>query len=244
MLSTLSSTELWLSAGVIATAYVVRGVAGFGSGLIAIPLLALMLPLSVAVPLVVLLDYLASASHGVKGRARIQWRELLPLLPFSLLGIVIALYLFRSVAPELLTKALGVFIILFAAHSLISRGGERRISRFWVAPSGGFGGLIGTLFGTGGPFYVLYLKHRGLDKADFRATFATVFLLDGAGRLAGYLGAGYYDLDTLKLIGAAIPVMGLGLLVGGRVHIAMSQHAFQQTLAVLMIVSGAMLLLK
>ena len=229
MLATLTTTELLLGAAVIGAAYVIRGIAGFGSGLIAIPLLALMLPLSVAVPLVVFLDYLASASHGVSGRESIQWRELLPLLPFSLLGILIALYLFRSVDPALLTKALGAFIILFAGHSLFSRTAERRISRYWVVPSGSFGGMIGTLFGTGGPF---------------RATFATVFLLDGAGRLTGYLGAGYYNIDTLKLIGVAIPVMGIGLLIGGRIHTSMSQTTFQRSLAVLLIVSGTSLLLK
>jgi uncharacterized membrane protein YfcA len=244
MLATLTTTELLLGAAVIGAAYVIRGIAGFGSGLIAIPLLALMLPLSVAVPLVVFLDYLASASHGVSGRESIQWRELLPLLPFSLLGILIALYLFRSVDPALLTKALGAFIILFAGHSLFSRTAERRISRYWVVPSGSFGGMIGTLFGTGGPFYVLYLKRRGLAKANFRATFATVFLLDGAGRLTGYLGAGYYNIDTLKLIGVAIPVMGIGLLIGGRIHTSMSQTTFQRSLAVLLIVSGTSLLLK
>ena len=71
MLATLTPGELTLGAIVIASAYFVRGVAGFGSGLVAIPLLAMMVPLTVAVSLVVLLDYLASASHGLKGRERI-----------------------------------------------------------------------------------------------------------------------------------------------------------------------------
>ena len=39
--------------------------AGFGSGLVAIAPLALLLPLPVAVPIIVLLDYIASASHGL-----------------------------------------------------------------------------------------------------------------------------------------------------------------------------------
>jgi uncharacterized membrane protein YfcA len=59
------SPLVWLFGLVtLLAAYLVRGIAGFGSGLIAIPLLALFLPLTLAVPLVVFLDYVASASHG------------------------------------------------------------------------------------------------------------------------------------------------------------------------------------
>ena len=45
-------------------------------------------------------------------------------------------------------------------------------------------GVLGTLFGTGGPFYVIYLNLRGLDRTVFRATFAMNFLVDGGVRLA------------------------------------------------------------
>ncbi len=65
---------------VLSVAYFVRGIAGFGSGLIAIPLLLMWFPLLVAVPLVVALDYLASASQGIKDRQAIRWREIWPLL--------------------------------------------------------------------------------------------------------------------------------------------------------------------
>ena len=50
MLETVSATQIGLIGAILAVAYFVRGVAGFGSGLIAIPLLVHFLPLSVAVP--------------------------------------------------------------------------------------------------------------------------------------------------------------------------------------------------
>jgi uncharacterized membrane protein YfcA len=71
-------TELVMTAApIIFLAYLVRGICGFGSGLIAIPVLSLMFPLKVAVPLVVMLDYLASAGHyPVSGWLRIFVRTL------------------------------------------------------------------------------------------------------------------------------------------------------------------------
>ena len=231
-------------AATLLAAYFVRGVAGFGSGLIAIPLLALMLPLAVVVPLVVFLDYVASASHGLKDRAQIQWRQIWPLLPFSALGVLFGLYLFRTVDPVILARALGVFILLYALYSLLARDSDRGASTFWAIPAGSLGGLIGTLFGTGGPFYVAYLKHRGLPKTQFRATFATIFLLDGAGRLSGYLASGYFDRDWIVLAAVSLPMMALGLYFGGHIHTSISQRAFQIAVSLLLVASGISLLLR
>ena len=83
MALSLPVSSLLFAASVLFFAYLVRGVAGFGSALIAVPLLALTLPLTIVVPLVVFLDYLGSASQGINNRDKIHWQEILPLLPFT-----------------------------------------------------------------------------------------------------------------------------------------------------------------
>lgn len=65
--------------------------------------------------------------------------------------------------------------------------------------AGTSGGLICTLFDTGGPFYVMYFKAHGLGKPAFRATFAAVFLIDGTGRLPGYAGTSSFIWDFLSV---------------------------------------------
>lgn len=243
----LESVPFWywvFGALVLGCAYFVRGIAGFGSGLIAIPLLALLLPLSLVVPLVVFLDYVASASHGLKDRAEIQWRQIWPLLPFSAFGVICGLYLFKTVDSTTLAHALGVFVLLYAFYSLFVKQGEGLASAVWAVPAGSLGGFVGTLFGTGGPFYVVYLKHRGLPKTQFRATFATIFLIDGAGRLTGYLTGGYFDRDWLVLAAVSLPMMALGLFFGGHIHTSISQRSFQIAVSILLVVSGVSLLLR
>jgi len=229
---------------VLAVAYFVRGVAGFGSGLIAIPLLLLWFPLTAAVPLVVTLDYLASASQGVKDRQSIRWSEIWPLLPFAILGVAAAIILLQTVDARLLLKALAVFIILYALYTLLGRNPERAHSRWWALPAGGLGGLIGTTFGTGGPFYVVYLQMRKLDKTQFRATFAAIFLLDGANRLLGYLLSGMLTLRFLQQLAMALPVMLVGIYLGGKIHTSISQEGFKRGIGFLLICSGAALLFR
>ncbi len=242
MFDTIPLVTWLLCATTLLVAYFVRGIAGFGSGLIAIPLLALFLPLSVVVPLVVLLDYVASASHGLKDRVEIQWRQILPLLPFSALGVLAGLYLFKTVDSVMLASALGVFILLYAVYTLVGRNSGGVASGVWAVPAGSLGGLVGTLFGTGGPFYVAYLKQRGLQKSQFRATFATVFLVDGAARLGGYLASGFFSTDWLVLTAMALPIMAIGLYLGGHIHTNISQRTFQIAVSVLLMVSGLSLL--
>lgn len=244
MLDSLSLTQLALATLILVAAYFIRGIAGFGSGLVAIPLLALMLPLPVVVPMIGLLDYLASVGHGVKHRERILWRELLPLLPFSAAGVVLALYIFKSVDAVLLSRWLGGFIILYAIYTLSGVAPPRVGSRLWAMPAGGLGGLIGTLFGTGGPLYVIYLKLRGLDKAAFRATIAMIFVLDGAGRITGFLVTGFYSLNVVLLVAAGLPIMLISMYLGGHIHANISQRAFQRTISILLLGSGSALLLR
>lgn len=245
MLAGYAYSHLLAFAAIIAIAYFVRGIAGFGSGLIAIPLLLLYkLPLLTVVPMVVLLDYLASTSHGLKNRAGINWREVGLLLPFALLGVAVAIYLFRALDMAVLIRTLALFIVAYGVYTLLVSSPPRHGSPVWALPAGGLAGVVGTLFGTGGPFYVVYLHARGLDKGAFRATFACVFLLDSMSRLGAYVWSGFYNYDSMALIGLMLPVMGLSLYLGGHVHLRISQAAFKRIIGLLLIVSGALLFSK
>jgi uncharacterized membrane protein YfcA len=228
---------------VIFAAYFVRGLTGFGSALVAVPLLVLVLPLKLAVPVIVLLDYLASLSHGIRHFHHIQWRDLLPVLPFTLLGILIAFFLLKHVEPGLLTDALGIFIICYAIYSLLPLP-PLHGSRIWAAPLGTLSGLVGTVFGTGGPFTVIYMGLRNLDKNAFRGSLATFFIMDGGMRLIGFTASGFYDRENLTLVLAALPIMALGLYVGGHIHTNLSRQSFVRLVAGVLIASGCSLLFK
>jgi len=103
---------------------------------------------------------------------------------------------------------------------------------------------VGTLFGTGGPFYAIYFNLRGLDKNAFRATFATNFLIDGGVRVAGYAVAGLLGWTTLLWATAALPLVGLGLYAGGRIHVGLSHGAFVRLVSVILVGAGIALLTR
>ena len=238
------SVEIAVYSGlVVLLAYWVRGMAGFGSGLIAVPLLTLMWPVTTVVPIVVALDYLGSASQGVKNVDRVAWREQLVLVPFMVVGVGGGLWLLAAVPTALLARILGGFVIAYAIYQMLPLP-EPRGSRVAATYCGFLGGLVGTLFGTGGPFYVIYLNLRGLDRTMFRATFAMNFLIDGGVRLAAFTGAGLFNRQALGYLLTAVPIAGAGLYVGGRIQTGLSPRAFQIVIRLLLLVSGVALLLK
>jgi uncharacterized membrane protein YfcA len=228
---------------VLFSAYIVRGIAGFGSALIAIPLLTQVLPLTIVVPMVVLLDGLGSISQSLKNRAHIQWRELLPLLPFTITGVLMALFLLKSLDPVLLSRTLGAFVLCYGAYQLLPLP-TIRVTRLSALPYGTLGGLIGTMFGTGGPFYIIYLSMRGLDKVTMRASFAAWFIIDSSMRLTGYASFGILSVDTILKAGMALPFAALGLYIGGRIHTDISQDTFKRVISTLLLFSGCALILK
>ena len=239
----LSTVEIILCITIIFFAYTVKGLSGFGSGLIAIPLLAFIFPLTFVVPVLGLLSYSGTIMQSIQLRKQVVWRDMLPLIPFSLFGIAVAIWLLVNVDANKLVMALGVFVLLYSIYSLlplpIHAGGRQ-----WAIAAGCGGGMIGALFGTGGPFYVVYLKMRQLNKNQFRATIAMIFLVDGGARMLGYAFNGLFTSQVLWLVAILLPVLFLGMYVGHHLHIRIEQQRFNQVISVLLMASGVMLIIK
>lgn len=239
----LTPLQIVLSVAVIFLAYTVKGLSGFGSGLIAIPLLAFLFPLTFIVPVLGLLSYSGTLTQSFHLRKQVVWRDMLPLIPFSLLGIAIAVWLLVNVDANRLVMALGVFVLLYSIYSLLPlplHNGSRR----WALVAGLGGGMVGALFGTGGPFYVVYLKMRQLNKHQFRATIAMIFLVDGGVRMTAYALNGLFTAQVLWLVLTLLPVLFAGMYVGHHLHIKIEQKRFNQVISLLLLVSGVMLIIK
>jgi len=239
----LTLLQVVLSVVIIFLAYTVKGLSGFGSGLIAIPLLAFLFPITFIVPVLGLLSYSGTIMQSFHLRKQVIWRDMLPLIPFSLIGISIAVWLLVNVDEKSLIMALGVFVLLYSIYSLLPLP-ELIGSRKWAILAGGFGGMVGALFGTGGPFYVVYLKMRQLDKNQFRATIAMIFLVDGGVRILGYTISGLYNIQVLWMVATLFPVLFVGMYVGHHLHIKIDQKLFNKVISLMLMISGIMLMYK
>ncbi len=141
-------------------------------------------------------------------------------------------------------RGLAVFIIAYAIYSWWNPQPQVQASAAWGMPLGFFGGLIGALYGTGGPFYVIYMSLRRLESYAFRATFAALFVFEGLFRIAGYAGVGMLDRQLWMVFLISLPVTLVMLYLGSQVHTRLSRTMFQRMISGLLLVSGAVLLVK
>lgn len=241
----MSVEQIALMAVILLVGYFIRGITGFGSGLIAVPLLALILPLKFVVPLLLLLDFTASMVMGGFNFGRVKWNEIGVLIPFGILGVVLGTNLLVNLPPTLMLMALAGFVFVFAVRSMLNLHGDKPISRVWAVPAAVTGGTVGALFGTGGPPYVVYLTHRIHEKSDLRATFAALFFADGLSRIVSFLIAGLLmSAKVWTAYFAALPLMLGALYLGGRAHVGLSPSQMVRLVGVLLLVSSVSLLFK
>ena len=106
-----SLETLALASLIVAFAYIAFGLTGFGSTVIALPLLAHIMPLKFAVPLLMLLDLVATISFGFRFRKGIRFDEFAWLVPFLLAGMGFGLTLLIQVAERPLLAVLGIFVL-------------------------------------------------------------------------------------------------------------------------------------
>ena len=116
---TIDPVLAWTLLG-ITCAYLVFGITAFGASMVALPFLVQALPLTQAVPLMLLCDLLATPLIGLPNRHRADRTELKRLLPTLLLGVVLGSTVLASAPARPLLGLLGVFVIVVSAQGLLT----------------------------------------------------------------------------------------------------------------------------
>ena len=228
-------------------AYFIFGVSGFGSSIIAVPILVLFFPLQFVVPLMVILDLCAAIYLGGKSYQEADKKELAWLFPFTLVGMIVGITLLLNAPQEPLLITLGIFAAANGLRVLVRKKSAplQVISRYWAILFGAVGGVFTALYATGGVIYASYLSMRLDQPARLRATMALAILVLVLMRLLFMLFTGLIlHLPVLAYGLVLIPCMIAGLWAGSKAHRSLSMHRMQQTYGLILLFAGMVLLLK
>jgi len=148
-----------------------------------------------------------------------------------------------------LARALGVLVLLYAAYTawLIAQPQARDpLPAGAVRPAAGvLSGVVGTMFGAmASIFFAMYLNACALDKRAFRATISAMLLALSLIRLVAYAAVGELGAESLAVFAAALPIMGLGIYLGSRIHARMSEELFKGLVCAILVVCAIPLLLR
>lgn len=118
------------------------------------------------------------------------------------------------------------------------------VLRPWATPVGAASGILGGLYGMGGPVGVLFFTRAETDPTRFRALITSVFAVTGTIRLGVLALEGAYTPELLGWALASLPAIGLGLALGYRVHDRVSPERFRFVLGALVAVAGTVGLIR
>ena len=225
-------------------AYVIFGICGFGSTLIAVPLMAHFFPVKFVIPVIVLVDCVASLRQGLRLRTGVNKPEFLAMLPFLLVGMVAGAWLLVRTPGNVLLPLLGAFVTAYGVYYATRHESVFRVARWTAAPIGFFAGAISSVFGMAGPFYVMYLAGRGSTPDQIRATMPVIFSFTTVGRIALFGAIGLITQEVLVMAALLAPVMLIGVWCGNRWHSRFTRANVVRAIGAVLTLSGASLLLR
>jgi uncharacterized membrane protein YfcA len=238
-------TSMFAAGGIVTLAYLVYGMTGFGSSIVAIPMLTQLVPLRTATPVMLVLDLVAGMLVGLRNLKAVQARELGRLGPWLCIGLVLGVTVLVSVPEKPLELILGLCLLSYSLWRVMSRGEFRRIGGGWALPLGFLGGCLTAVFGTGGPVYTIYLAGRLSDADQRRATISTLITLTAVARLLLFSMSGLYrNPAVLHLAGWLLPCGAVGLVIGARLRNAISTSSVLMLLWIVLIVAAINLIVR
>lgn len=192
----------------------IRSTFGFGEALIAVPLLAFIIPVSVAAPVAVLVSITIAVIVVWQDWRRIHFRSVAWLVSSTLIATPLGLLLLLM-APERSVKfLLAVVIIGFSSFSLVGRirahlKDERQAWLFGFAA-----GVLGGAYGMNGPPLVIYGVLRRWSPQHFRATLQGYFLPASLIAMGGYWLAGLWTSEVTHYYFVSLPAVLLAIFLG------------------------------
>lgn len=237
------SLLFWLLAGVgvVLTGISKSGFAG-GAGVLAVPLLALVVPLPVAtvVMLPVLLFMDARTIHLYRKNPSTD--VLKRIVPAALVGIAIGGVLMGLLATWVLELITGLISVLFAAWGYLSAPMRRfqQAGWFWGTVSG----MTSTLIHAGGPPINVYLLGKELPKLQWLGTAAVLFGIMNLTKVIPYSLNGFWETRLLLISLLLLPAAWAGVQLGHAVQKRFSADTFTRICRGLLLVSGTALVIK
>jgi uncharacterized membrane protein YfcA len=170
--------EIWIALALFAGIFL-QGVVGFGMALVAVPLLAMFVDISAAVPLIALSGNLAKVLLLAYYRKEVSFKPVLGLSIASLVFIPLGVIALDYLDKELSLAILGVVVVFYAFYSLL----KFRLPDFdrpqWMILFGALGGFLGGAFNTASPPVIMYANSKDWTPQEFKSNLQGYALITG-----------------------------------------------------------------
>ena len=251
MVEAIASALAGLSPAVLAfcvvamfSAAFIRGFTGFGSSLLWVPSLSLVLPPAAVLPITFLLE-VGISTHLVPGvRRDADWPSVARIIAGAVLGVPVGLALLAAISES--AARTGVAVTVIVAALLLWRGVrlKQTFSSTATVSVGGISGLLMGSVGIPGPPIFLYYLAAPIDIRVGRASIIVlIFAVAGVSCLTAWAN-GMMDRDALMRAAMLLPIVLIGGHLGSRAFGRTDPEKARRFALVLLLAIGGVLLLR
>jgi len=239
------TAELIITVFIICFAFSIMALIGFGSGLISIPLLALFMPPTQAITLILLFQFLNGVIMLGFNYKKVNWGVLKKVAFGTILGNIIGVLFLTTANEDFVRLSIGLLILVYVIRNHYAPDLGKELTKNLPATSVGLtGGLVQGLFGMGGPIYVIFYNEVLKSHFNIRATVMITLLISNIIRI---IGSGTGELLSAEIIEYAIwalPFFLLSIIIGQKLHHKVNRDLFRRGTAALLTISAISLIGK
>jgi len=233
----ISATVFFVIAAVLFSA-LIRGLAGFGFSISAVPLLSLVLPPVEAVVLALLLQLVVGLYDFITLRKEADWPSIKRLIVGAIVGTPIGFFALTALDPNLARIVIAIAVLLGLVLLLTYKPRAPSPNNTLAVVAGAAAGVFSGLAGMPGPPVIAYYIGIGMYPKQTRASLMVFFFFVSAIATPGIVLAGELDLKVAVLVAASVPSLALGTWVGTQVFARLNSGQFRTIAIAVMAISG------
>ncbi|MCS6960484.1 MAG: sulfite exporter TauE/SafE family protein [Pseudanabaenaceae cyanobacterium SKYGB_i_bin29] len=217
-------------------ASLVQALVGFGSSLIAVPSLLLLLDnAKIVAPLVTLSGLVINSRLVFSLRQYFRAQYLLPLVLGAILGIPFGVLILDYTPLDVLKFGLAVLIISYSVYSYWQPEVHLHLSNWWGMAVGFVAGCLGAALSSNGPPLVIWASLQDWNKDEFRSNLPAYFGITGAISLLAYQVSGLLTFPVWQYFFYTIPASVAGTFIGEYWGAKIQPDRFKQIIRLLLI---------
>jgi len=221
----------------------IQSLSGFGSALVAMPLLVLIMNIKTATPLVALYSFVIGIILFLQLKKHFDIKKPLPLIIGSVFGVPIGIYALKLINENIIKLILGGSLTAYSLYILIRKEVHFNMSKKWGYMFGFIAGCFGGAFNANGPPAIIYTTLQKWKKHEIKVTLQSYFLSAGIIIIAMHAISGITTLLVLKYFFIFLPALLLGIFLGHHFYEKIDKKVFNKIIYGILFILGSVLVI-
>jgi uncharacterized protein len=219
-----------------------QGLSGFGSILLALPLLTIFLDIKTVIPLVALHGLFTTVILFIELRRHLDWNKVLPLFLGSIPGIPLGVFFLKNMNTDAIQLTMGLILLSYALFSLVFRAMTWEIKTAGISLVGFLAGCLGGALGAAGPPVIVYTSLQPWTNDKIKATLQGFYVASGLVVVLLHALNGLTTIPVLWYFLISMPALILGTYCGSFFYGRIAEKTYKKIMFILLALLGAFLI--